>query len=604
VGGVIGQEDMLERFDRVRRLADGSWLVTCRAHEDRNPSLHITLSGDRWLLDCKAGCSFEEVLAQAGLKASDLFAENGSARREIVATYDYVDETGRLLFQVVRFAPKDFRQRRPDGAGGWEWRLNGTRRVLYRLPNVIASIKAGEPVFVVEGEKDVHALERFTGLAATCNPGGAGKWRAEFSEALRGADVAVVSDRDEPGRKHATEVARALEGVAADVSILEPTKGKDVAEHLANGGRLDELVTIALFGSCGSTPRNNQNDPNPQEPFAAPMSEKLAGVPPEPDWLWNGYLAPGSLTLLAGRPKVGKTTLLFPLIRALEAGAPFLGLPTRCTRVLMLSEEREQTLAEKRELYLDGADPMLLMRHEVGERTWSEVVEQARGYCRDRGISVLVVDTWDKWTGLRGANESKAGSVIEALEPLMLAAGDGLAVLILAHQRKSGGRFGEAVRGSNALTGGVDVIVELERAPENFGGRMRVLRSESRFTATPDALAAELVDDEGYVPRGLLEDVERESETDSVAQLVADAPGSSTEELAEAAEVAPATMKHKLKTAHEAGAICREASGKRGDPYRWRPSETFGSCGSIPRDDPNTRIQNGGPPDADEGTAA
>ena len=127
------------------------------------------------------------------------------------------------------------------------------------------------------------------------------------------------------------------------------------------------------FSSFLPTPRGEKNEKKVEdassgstEPFAAPMSEKLANVPSQPNWLWEGYLSPGAITLLAGRPKVGKTTLLFPLIAALERGESFLDRPTIPTRALMLSEEREQTLAEKRELYLAGADPLLLMRHEQG----------------------------------------------------------------------------------------------------------------------------------------------------------------------------------------------------------------------------------------------
>jgi hypothetical protein len=124
--------------------------------------------------------------------------------------------------------------------------------VLYRLAQVLEAVKTGEKVFLVEGEKDVHALERFSGLVATCCPRGAGKWRPEYSEALRGADVAVVADRDDAGRQHAAEVARALQGVAADVAVLEPTKGKDMAEHLANGGGTDELVTVEPPGAIST----------------------------------------------------------------------------------------------------------------------------------------------------------------------------------------------------------------------------------------------------------------------------------------------------------------------------------------------------------------
>jgi hypothetical protein len=187
-----------------------------------------------------------------------------------------------------------------------------------------------------------------------------------------------------------------------------------------------------------------------------------------------------------------------------------------------------------------------------------------------------VIDTWDKWTGLRGDDESKAGAVIEALEPLMLAAGDGLAVLIIAHQRKAAGKHGEAVRGSNAITGGVDVIVELERTPEELGRRMRVLRAESRFTATPEELVGELTEEGGYIAQGELDEVKREAEGKWIAQLVESAPGATTDELAEAADLAPATMKHKLKAAHEDRFIGREGSGRKGDPYRWHPSTERG----------------------------
>ncbi len=523
---------------------------------------------------CHAGCPLEDVLGGAGLEWADLFEQNGHPDEQ--AVYRYVDEQGTPLFEVVRFPGKQFRQRRADGS----WGLNGARRVLYRLPRVLEAIENGEEIMIVEGEKDVHALERI-GIPATCNPGGAGKWRREYSEALRGAKVIIVADRDDPGRDHAREVAESLRGVAAEIDVCEPGIGKDVSELLAAGQGL-QLRESELF-SFFSPPRNEKNEKKrdetqsgstePSIPFAAPMSEKLAGVPPEPNWTWDGYLSPGAITLLAGRPKVGKTTLLFPLIAALEQGRSFLDRSTTATRTLMLSEEREQTLAEKRQLYLDGVDPLLLMRHERGQRTWPELIEQARIYCAaEQDIGVLVIDTLAGWTGLRGDDESKAGAVIEALEPLMLAGGDGLAVLVVAHQRKAAGKHGEAVRGSNALTGGVDVIIELERAPEQLGRRMRVLRAESRFTATPEELVGELTEDGSYIAQGELDQVKREAEGREIAGLVKAAPGSTTEDLAAASDNAPATMARKLSDAHEDKFIGRSGSGKRGDPYRWHPA--------------------------------
>src|SRR5947209_11735912 len=128
--------------------------------------------------------------------------------------YDYVAENGELLFQVCRLHPKTFRQRRPAG-NAWSWNLDGTRRVLYRLPEVLAHIGTNtrDPIYVCEGEKDVEALEA-QGEVGTCNPGGALKWKDEYSEALQGARrVIVVADRDEQGRRHAEQVVRSLAGV-------------------------------------------------------------------------------------------------------------------------------------------------------------------------------------------------------------------------------------------------------------------------------------------------------------------------------------------------------------------------------------------------------
>ncbi len=189
-------------------------------------------------------------MAALGLEMKDLFSDTGRAatkqKKEIVATYDYVDEQGKLLYQVVRFQPKDFRQRRPDGNGGWIWSLGDTRRVLHRLPQVLEAVKNNRWVLVVEGEKDVHTLERL-GFVATTNAGGAGKWRGEYSESLRGAHVAVVPDNDGPGRKHAEAVKVALEGVAASVKIIHlpdlPERG-DVSNWVAAGGTAEELKAL------------------------------------------------------------------------------------------------------------------------------------------------------------------------------------------------------------------------------------------------------------------------------------------------------------------------------------------------------------------------
>lgn len=248
--------------------SDGTRAARCPAHDDRRASLSISEGADgRALLHCHAGCEIADVMRAIGLTMADLMPPrderrpyaNGTSKRHaapggpngggggarIVATYDYRDEDGELLYQVVRFEPKGFRQRRPNG-NGWTWNLDGVRRVLYRLSELLAA-DFEAPMFLVEGEKDAETLARL-GLCATTNAGGAGKWRAEYGEALRGRHVVVLPDNDDPGRKHAAEAAAALAGMAASIKVVElsglPAKG-DVSDWLAKGGTVRALLELA-----------------------------------------------------------------------------------------------------------------------------------------------------------------------------------------------------------------------------------------------------------------------------------------------------------------------------------------------------------------------
>jgi len=246
----MNAHEFVDRLDRVKPNGAG-WMARCPAHDDRTPSLSIR-EGDEGcvLLHCHAGCLTEQILSALGLKMSDLYPKTNGSRdgRSIVATYDYQDESGDLLYQVVRFHPKDFRQRRPDGHDGWIWNLDKTRRVLYRLPRVLKAIEAGQTIHVCEGEKDVAALER-AGEAATCNPMGAGKWRREYAEALHSAsDVIVWADCDQAGREHADTIARSLHGHGPTVRVVETYRdrqdGYDVADLISDGqrnGNADDL---------------------------------------------------------------------------------------------------------------------------------------------------------------------------------------------------------------------------------------------------------------------------------------------------------------------------------------------------------------------------
>jgi 5S rRNA maturation endonuclease (ribonuclease M5) len=250
-------------------------------------------------IDLSNGCFFDHENGCGGgvidLVASQLNCDRDTAigwlRREgfilepqqasassIVATYDYRDENRVLLFQVCRFEPKDFRPLRPDG----KFTLEGVRRVLYRLPDVIKAVAEGSTIYLVEGEKDADNLRKL-GATATTNAGGANKWRHEYSDTLRGAYVVLLPDNDEPGRKHVEQVAAALTGIAKRVRVLDiaqhwpecPPKG-DISDWIAAGATADRLAAIVEGLSDWST--NSHNSQFADAPWPVMEPEAFYGL--------------------------------------------------------------------------------------------------------------------------------------------------------------------------------------------------------------------------------------------------------------------------------------------------------------------------------------
>jgi hypothetical protein len=304
-----GVLDALRAHGCDPRQNGSGWSARCPAHDDRHPSLSLSEGrDDSAVLHCHTGCSQDAVVAALDLNMSDLFPkdERATGGRRILETYDYTDEDGTLIHQTVRYKPRGFSQRRPDGNGGWEWNLNGVRRVLYRLPDVLDAVGNGADIFVCEGEKDADAVVR-AGEVGTTNPMGAEKWRPEYADMLAGAAmVFVVADRDGPGYRHAAMVAASLEGRVGNVTVVEPVEGNDLTDHLAAGYTLNDLAVAANLDE-----RHDQEWPQPgdREPAAqrpalrvVPVRQTLATPPPEPEPLAAGLVNKGELVVLgAGR---------------------------------------------------------------------------------------------------------------------------------------------------------------------------------------------------------------------------------------------------------------------------------------------------------------
>jgi hypothetical protein len=252
---------VLGKLDGVEDRAGGAWMARCPAHDDAKASLSIGRGTEQPIvLFCQAGCATEDVLEAIGLTMADVSAPRDDDRpagewmpgnRAAIAIYDYTDTRGKLLFQVLRSADKHFSQRRPDpaAASGWAWNLKGVTRVPYHLPQLRKAATgpvAGRVVYIVEGEKDVQAIEAAGGVA-TCNPGGAGNWRPEYSKHLAGIrQTIIVADKDDPGRAHATQILERLGRYGGMRRVVEAAEGKDAADHLAAGFGLDDFNPVVV----------------------------------------------------------------------------------------------------------------------------------------------------------------------------------------------------------------------------------------------------------------------------------------------------------------------------------------------------------------------
>ena len=504
-------QHVLARLKGVRRQGDG-WTARCPAHDDHQPSLSVTeTAAGKVLLCCFAGCSAEAVVEAMGLAWQDLFPEPDSrlalkeqSRRRIVATYDYTDAEGAPLFQTVRYEPKTFRQRRPGKRGGWVWNLKGIEPVLYRLPRVLEAAQAGHRVFVVEGEKDVHALETL-GFTATTNPMGAGKWQATYAEALRGARVVVLPDADEAGRAHAQVVTESLRGVAADVRLTQlPDLGPkgDVSDWVAAGGTAEALEALVEAVRSRKQSQARRQEAGGADGAAAPSVGVLISEVEREQvrWLWPGRIALGKLTILDGDPGLGKSTLAYDLAARITSNR---ALPTGESPppggVLILSTEDGLGDTIRPRLEAAGADLARCLAVQTLPGESEEEPERVPIIPDDLPLlahaarrveaRLLIIDPLMAHLGPK-TNAYKDADVRRALAPLSRFAEEhALAVVVIRHLNKmSGGSPLYRGGGSIGLIGAARSGLLVGRDPMDES-RLVLASVKSNLARKPDSLA-------------------------------------------------------------------------------------------------------------------
>lgn len=416
---------------------------------------------------------------------------NGHDRQEaglgrIVAAYQYVDEVGQLLFEVVRFEPKDFRQRKQDplARDGWTWKTKGVRQVPYRLPELIEAIALGKTVFVVEGERDADRLMALD-VPATTNAMGAGCWKPELNQFFAGAAVVVIPDRDPqsthkktgapmfhddgrpvlPGQDHAEAVARHLCGVAARVQVLDlaeawpaiPPHG-DVSDWLDQGGGSREaLYTLAENASVrlpdATKPRVDDSGTGPREdappvgsaietdkPNFRTLAEFLREFRPI-SYAVAGLMREGSLYTLTGRTGEGKTAFLVILALAVAIGrGELIGRDVKKGRVAFCTAENPDDLRMRLmiacfvlNIDVDVVDRDIMISD--NRVTPEAIADWVRSSAID--FTLIIVDTWQAYFDGKDANNpTQAVEFTRRFRPLANLAGAPV-VIIAAHPNKS-----------------------------------------------------------------------------------------------------------------------------------------------------------------------
>jgi putative DNA primase/helicase len=442
MGTIADFESFLKFANAIK--AGKQWKARCPAHADGAAkddwSLSITQGRDgQVVLKCHADCETEDVCKAWGISLADLyFNHRNGTKPRIVKTYAYRDEDGVLLYESVRYDPKTFKQRRPDDKGGWIWNLDGVRRVLYQLPQ----LEDKPNVVVVEGEKDVATAEKL-GLTATCNVGGAGKWRDEYSETLRGKYVTVIPDNDPapfPGQKHAQQVATSLYLRAASVKVLELPGAKDLTVWVERGGtkeQLEALIAAAPEWQVDAEPPEEEAkveaffDSYEEFETAPPLSFSIVGL-----------LQNEATTGIAGLSGHCKSWMALAITRALLEGPGTLWelfrVAERAERVIILIPESTRTAFKHRlvktKLYDEIRSGRLLVRTlskgPTPSLTDPELLRAAKG-------AHIFIDTAVRFMG--DVDESSGSDVARGLSTdfLALLRAEARTVIPLFHSPKS-----------------------------------------------------------------------------------------------------------------------------------------------------------------------
>jgi len=301
---------------------------------------------------------------------------------------------------------------------------------------------------------------------------------------------------------------------------------------------------------------------NPQH-----ISQLLHEVPEEMEWLWDGLLPTGTLTVLGAYMKVGKSTLAYDLALSVARGQPFLEFPTKQGGVLIfaLEEKREHTVNRLRDYGVTEDDRIWMERPPVPRTT--SLYKEVRTFIEDKGIALVIIDSLARFAMLKDENDNS--EVTKFMTPLLdLAHESNVVVLLIHHERKSGGEAGRNIRGAGAILASVDVALTLSRVEGNNPSHHRTLEVLGRYQEYAPGELRLSYEDGRYICQGLEKDQNLEARKEKVLEVLNEVPRG-VEEIAESAQLGSKAARTALQALFNDKKVGREGKAKKGDPYRF-----------------------------------
>ena len=392
-----------------------------------------------------------------------------SAPRKIARTYDYTDEAGRLIYQVVRYEPKEFRQRRPDGKGGWVWSIKDIQPLFYRLPEVLEALAEERPVFITEGEKDADALWDW-GVPATTNSGGAKHWGRQDLDLFKGADVLVALDNDDTGRARADTIGTSLKGIAKRVRALdlrpvwpEAPKGADITDWRDHAhGTVERLYEIVkdlpdwkqgpAHSKFGRIRWQDQEQPNLVEY----------------EWWIKGVIPKRETIAVVGATQTGKSFETFNLGMHIARGIDYRGCRTKQGLVIYCAMEGGKGFRDRLRGYrmhnglpLEGIPFEVLTRRAdlfTNDTDLKDLITEIKAIAAEHTheLAMVVIDTYSAATpGLKENTSEDISRVRQRVVQIQDACNCG--VLFVDHTNA----VGDKVRGHTSKTADIETQLDV-----------------------------------------------------------------------------------------------------------------------------------------------